>query len=706
MPADLAYKALIGGEIDLAIKQYLVALKDNKSDPLLNNNIAVAYMRKGDAKLAIKYLKIALKSDPKYVDALSNYGLCLNHIKKYSDAVSYLKSAIDIDINHALSYNELICSFLNLANTSEAVSCFKRLLKLRLTSTHFINLFKQLLPFRIAYDFLETAFIMVLGIYPKSYELHFLYSKILADTNNLDKSIQALKLAYLLNPADSEVVIALSVAYSNNRQLELAINTLKSFNGSKECSYFYNLGLWYSQLRDKRSALANFEIAYEIDPFFPCLASQYFHLLSSICDWGNSESVYSFIEENYKSLICVPYDILHRCEDPYIIKYVTQKFSNWMWPDVPHEKFVPYRNKKIKVAYFSADIYEHATSYLMANVFELHDKDKFEIYCFDYSPSKNDELRDRVIRAFDYYEHVGHLTDEAIAKSARDLQIDIAIDLKGYTTDSRLGIMRFHAAPIQIHLLGYPGTLGAPYMQYIVGDKFTTPLGCEKFYTEKLIRMPDSYQMNDPYRSKPILDVKRSDYGLPDNAFVLCCFNNNFKITKNLYDVWLEILSNNENAVLWLFEDNLDAKNNLLKYAQDHGDLHNKIYFAGRVRSIEHLSRHKLVDLFVDTFPYNAHTTASDVLWVGQPMVTCATNTFSGRVAGSLLQSMGLDDYIAYNLEDYKSLIQKIVSDKNIYEETRSKFSRCLINPNIFNSEKYTKDFEAILVDLFESHAR
>ena len=315
------------------------------------------------------------------------------------------------------------------------------------------------------------------------------------------------------------------------------------------------------------------------------------------------------------------------------------------------------RAKPVRIGYFSADFHDHATMYLMARVFEKHSKSDFEIYAYSYGPNTNDCMRKRLTAAVDKFHNVRQLSDFDIAALARDHEIDIAVDLKGYTQNTRLGIFAFKAAPIQISYIGYPGSLGAPFIDYIIADPVVIPRAYESAYAEKIIFLPHSYQANDDMRPIANTVYSRSQLGLPADAFVLCCFNNSYKIIPCEFDIWMRVLSQIEGSVLWLLEANKWVSQNLRSAAQARGIDPSRLIFAPKLAHDEHLARHSCADLFIDTFNVNAHTTASDALWAGLPLVTKAGKGFAARVAASLLTAIGLPELIVETEAAYEALI-------------------------------------------------
>lgn len=336
----------------------------------------------------------------------------------------------------------------------------------------------------------------------------------------------------------------------------------------------------------------------------------------------------------------------------------------------------------------------------MAGMFESHDRSRFELFAFSFGPDGNDEITKRVRNSFDHFIDVRKLSDRAIAVYARELNIDIAIDLKGFTQNSRPGIFSERAAPIQINYLGFPGTMGAPYIDYIIADEYIIPAKNEHLYVEKVIRMPHCYQPNDNKRQILKSKQNRSDHNLPSDSFVLCSFNNNYKITPKVFSVWMRLLIGFPNSVLWLLKDNSTAENNLRQEAKDRGVDPDRLVFAPRVFPAEHLARHFCADLFVNTYPCNAHTTASDSLWSELPLVTCSGNSFASRVAGSLLTTIGLPELITHNLTDYEQKIISLMSNNDYLLDIKQRLKCQKFQSPLFDTQRFTRDFELLLIKI------
>jgi predicted O-linked N-acetylglucosamine transferase (SPINDLY family) len=362
------------------------------------------------------------------------------------------------------------------------------------------------------------------------------------------------------------------------------------------------------------------------------------------------------------------------------------------------------RQEKIRIAYYSADYHNHATAYLMAELFELHDRNRFELVAFSFGPHQKDDMSARVSSAFDRFVDVRDKSDAEVAQLSRDMEVDIAIDLKGFTADQRAGIFALRAAPIQVSFIGYPGTMGADYMDYLIADHTLIPEVSRQCYTEKIAYLPNSYQVND--RKRVIADKRytREELGLPPTGFVYCCFNNNYKITPDTFEGWMRILKQVQGSVLWLLEDNPTAANNLRKEAEARGVGAQRLIFAPRMPLPEHLARHRAADLFMDTLPCNAHTTASDALWAGLPVLTCAGESFASRVAASLLTAIDLPELVTTTQEQYETLAIDLATKPEKLAKIGGKLEANRFTTPLFDTVEFVRHIEAAYTQIYERY--
>jgi len=321
-----------------------------------------------------------------------------------------------------------------------------------------------------------------------------------------------------------------------------------------------------------------------------------------------------------------------------------------------------------------------------------------------FGPDDRREMRSRVTAAFDRFIDARGRSEADIAHTLKGMDIDIAVDLKGYTKDNRSRIFAFRPAPIQVSYLGYPGTMGAPYIDYILADRIVIPAEHRAYYDERVVYLPDTYQCNDSKRPLPPPTLSRAAAGLPENAFVYCCFNNNFKITPQIFAVWMRILRSVDGSVLWLFEDNPQAFANLRREAQAAGVAAERVIAAPRTSGAEHLARHHLADLFLDTQPYGAHTTASDALWMGLPVLTVSGPTFASRVAASLLHAAGLPEMVTPSLQEYEQLALQLAREPSMLASLKAKLVHNRDGCALFDTSRFVRNLESAYIAMWERH--
>jgi len=361
----------------------------------------------------------------------------------------------------------------------------------------------------------------------------------------------------------------------------------------------------------------------------------------------------------------------------------------------PVWKARPFSQPRIKLAYCSANFYSHPMPRLMVGLFERHDRERFEVIGISFGPDDGSAMLARLKVAFDRFHDVREESDAAIADLIADLGVDIAVDLMGPTTHARPGLFARRLAPVQVNYMGYAGTLGADYYDYIIADDVVAPPEQQPFYAEKIMALPDTYWATDDRRAEAGPPPSRLEAGLPQHGFVFCCFNNNWKINPTRFDVWMRLLAAVPDSVLWLIEDNPHAAANLRKNAASRGMAPERLVFAPRVTPEEHLARHRLADLFLDTLPYGAHTTASDALWCGVPLVTCLGAGFPGRVAASILTAASLPELITENLADYESLALALATDAPRLKALKDKIAATRAIVPLFDTARFTRNMEA-----------
>jgi predicted O-linked N-acetylglucosamine transferase (SPINDLY family) len=502
-----------------------------------------------------------------------------------------------------------------------------------------------------------------------------------------------------LKNESKELYSNLASTYKQLRNLDVAIKYYQKAIGidRHRKEDLSNLAFCYTDVNDHERAIKAYKAALKIDPKLSWIAGYSLYSQLKICEWSRyHQEIDSMRNRVLQDEQTAPNFIVSTMIDELNLQLKASQI--WVGTPAGDPTLGPLKvqppKAKIRLGYYSADFYNHATCMLMAELFEKHDKSKFELFAFSFGPDIKDPMRARVEAAFDQFIDVTTMSDKEIAEFSRMLDIDIAIDLKGSTKDHRFGIFSYRAAPVQVSYLGYPGTMGAEYIDYLIADKTLIPEESQKFYTEKIAYMPHSYQVND--RSRVISDrvFTKQEVGLPAEGFVFACFNSNYKITPDVFDVWVHILQSVEGSVLWLYEENKTAAINLRKEAQERGLAPEKLVFAPRMELSEHLARHKLADLFIDTLPCNAHTTASDALWAGLPVLTCMGESFASRVAASLLNAIEMPELITSSIQEYEKLAIALGRDPKRVQALKQKLEANKLTTPLFDSSLFTKNIE------------
>jgi len=468
----------------------------------------------------------------------------------------------------------------------------------------------------------------------------------------------------------------------------------------------YNLGVAFHNLKWHDKAIVSFQNALSVAPGLTHALGNLIRNEIAICQWATLDEHVQALGERLGRGATVedPFTVVVVSNSPQAQRSCAEGYLQDKLPVRPRPLWqgTRYRHKKIRLAYLSADLHEHATGFLIAGLLELHDRTKFEVLGISFGPDDQSDMRRRLVGGFDQFVDVRSYNDAQAAQLVLGLEVDIAIDLKGHTSGARPAILAHRPAPVQAAYLGFPGTTGADFIDYVVADRFVLPQEHWPFYSEKVVYLPDTYQVNDRKRWIPDQTPTRTELGLPQQGFVFCCFNNNYKIAPQLFDIWMKLLRRIPGSVLWLLEDNRWAKQNLKNEAQARGIDPGRLIFAPRTALGEHLARHRLADLFLDTLPYNAHTTASDALWAGLPVLTCAGNTFAGRVAGSLLRAVGLSELVTDNLPAYEALAFKLAQDARLLETLRATLARNRMTHPLFDTDRFRRHIESAYVTMWE----
>ena len=560
--------------------------------------------------------------------------------------------------------------------------------------------------FSTALDFINKA----IKLNPNFAEAYNEQGNALNELKKLEEAIKSYDNAIKINPKYADAYYNKGLVLHELKKLESAVeNYDKAIKiDPKHIMSHNNKGFALQQLKKVDASLKSYNEAYKINPNFNFLFGKLIHTKNKLCNWETFNKEINSLKEklNTNKIASLPFSILSLYDSPLLQKKTSEMYIKETFPKKNILKPITknLKNKKIRLGYYSGDFYNHAMSYLLAKLFELHDKSKFEIIAFSFSPERNDEMSKRISSSFDRFIKVNFKTDKEIAELSRELKIDIAIDLMCFTTNSRTGIFSEKCAPIQINYLGYPGTSGASFIDYIIADKTLIPKENQKYYSEKIIYLPNTYQVRDSTQKISNKIFTKDELNLPKNSFVFCCFNQNYKITPSVFDIWMRLLKKVEKSVLWLIKDNDVAAYNLKKEAEKRGVASDRIIFAEHIPISEHLARHKVADLFVDTFPYTAHTTCSDALWSGLPVITRMGQSFASRVAGSLLNAVNLKELITKTEKEYENLILKLSKNPKKLKEIKNKLKKNRLKEPLFDSKLYTKKIEHAYKKIYERY--
>ena len=649
-----------------AITFFNKAIKINPSRPDLYNNLSIALFQEKKFKEAIISWDNAIKIKPDYAEAFFNKGNVYSIIKDYKNSIKNFEEAIKIKKNYKEAFSNLGNVYVEMKDYERALEKFNLSTQISpinpIEYNNIGNIYFELKNFKKALENFDKA----LNIDRNFALSYYNKAKTFKEINNNEKAVINYEKAILLNKNFSEA--------------------------------YKNLGNVYLDLKILDKSIYNHQKALKINPNISFLEGTILQSKCGVCDWENFSENKNLLEKNILSgkKSSNPFSTLLIYDSPHLHKksskiFFESEYNRDSFKEILKE--LP-SNKKVHIGYYSSDFHNHATMYLMANLFEMHDKSKFQTHAFSFGQDDNSEIRNRVSKTFDKFLDVRLKTDEQIVDMSRELKIDIAVDLKGFTLNNRFGIFVKRCAPIQISYLGYPGTMASNCIDYLVADRTLIPEENKKFYTEKIIYMPNTYQVNDPTLKVSKKKFERKELGLPDNGIVFCCFNQNYKILPDMFSIWIEIIKKVENSVLWLMSDNPISETNLKKKFIKNNISENRLIFASRMPHREHLSRLKLADIFLDTFPYNAHTTASDALRVGLPVVTLKGQSFASRVASSLLNSLDLNELITNSDIEYKKLAINIAENLSLLQEIKKKINNNISNKPLFDAKLFTQHLE------------
>ncbi|MCZ6636933.1 MAG: tetratricopeptide repeat protein [Alphaproteobacteria bacterium] len=671
------------GQIQKAEKLYRNILSKHPDNADANHLLGFIGNEHGHFEKAIRLIEKSIHANPRFATAHNTLAISLLGLKRYEDALETCDRALEIDPGLAEAHN----------NRGNALQGLKR------------------------YEDALESHDRAIAINPLVAIAHNNRGNTLAGLKRYEEALESFECALALNPDYAE-------AHNNRgnalRALNRPVEALESYDKALAIEGDFsatpydrndllnNRGNVLRGLKRYEEAINDYAELFEADPDYPFNRGALFYARAECCDWVAFERETHALSAGVgagKPLVR-PFSFAAFSDSPADQLRCAKTYVENRCPASPTPLWTGerYHHDRIRVAYVSADFHTHPMAFLMAGVFEQHDRSRFETIAISFGPDEPGEMRTRLENAFERFINVREAGSTEIANLIRELEVDIAIDRKGYTQNSRPEIFAERPAPVQAAWLAYPGTVGADYMDYILADRWVIPEDHQRYYSENVVYLPDTYQANDSKR--PIAEQMpgRTELGLPETGFVFCSFNANYKITPPVFDIWMRLLTNVEGSVLWLLESNAAAARNLRHEAETRGVAPERLVFAPHMDHADHLARHRLADLFLDTLPFNAHTTTSDALWAGLPVVTCLGTTFAGRVAGSLLNAVGLPELITNSLEEYQELALELTRDKDLLDAIKSKLARNRLTHPLFDTDRMRRHVEAAYEAMWRRH--
>jgi len=704
---------------------------------------ALALLQEGKQEQAIGLFDEIIAEQPRRAEAHYKRANALNQLQRWEDALAGYDRAVQIDPNFAYAYCNRGTVLERLRRWDEALYSYERAVALNpgdaLTLFNRGSVLRELKRFDAALASYEQAiaqrpdyveayvnrghvlqemdrFEDAVSSYDKAIELAAVYpaafvgrGRALQKLNRNQEALESLQHAADLQSDYAGIYANQAVVlYGLHRHEEAAqffARALALQPDSAELHYLH--GQVLVLLKRIEEGLASYDRALALDPDYNFLIGLRQHTAMQICSWSGLETSLARVVQGLQARrkVAPPLSTLGLVDSPSLHRAAAEIFAQQECPrDGRLGALAPHpRSDKIRVGYFSADFRVHPVSLLSAGMIEAHDRSRFEIFAFSFGPDRADHVRTRMRRAFDHFTDVDQQSAENVAMLVRKMRIDIAIDMMGFTHNYRAGIFALRAAPVQVGFLGYPGTLGTDYMDYLVADHVLVPAGSEQHYAEKIIYLPDSYQPNDSNRPISERIFTREELELPSEGFVFCCFNRAFKLLPQTFGTWMSILRRVPGSVLWLSEGSSAVVANLRREAEARGVDGRRLVFARSMTGLEHhLARHRAAGLFLDTLPFNAHTTASDALWTGLPVVTCMGESMPARVAASLLHAVGMPELITRTLTEYEELAVRLATHPDELERVREKLARHRLDAPLFNTARYIRNLESAYEQIHE----
>jgi protein O-GlcNAc transferase len=695
-----------------AAESYRKALALNPNHPLAHNNFGIVLRRLGHAEDAISHCDKAIALAPNYGEAWNNRGNALFDLGRHDEALESYTRALSLAPGLAEAMLGRGNVMLAQERYEEALANYDKALAVKRDSVDCLTgrgfALRALRRFAPAAESFERA----LALDPGNADAWLGRSTVLMELRRFAEAAASYDKVLAARPGFAEAYYGRGRALQALRRYDEALADFDTALAMQpffaECLFAYG-NLLRERNRLDEAALA-FERLYDFAPDHDFLKGMLLYTKMFCGDWERYAELADAVTWDvqlgqkatepfvYQAIASSPAD-LKRCAEIFAeARYPAAATPVWNGERYPHDR--------IRIGYVAGEFRYQATSILMAELFERHDKSRFALYAFDNGWDDGSTLRTRITHACDEVVDIASLGDLAVAAAVRQREIDVLVDLSGYFGLERTGVFALKPAPVQVNYLGFPGTLGADYIDYIIADKTVIPAGEAEFYTEKVAWLPDCYQANDTRRRIAERMPTRGEQGLPEHGFVFCCFNNTYKITPDVFDVWMRLLGRVEGSVLWLLKHTELTPPNLRREAERRGIAPERLVFATGIPLEEHLARHRLADLFLDTLPYNAHTTGNDALWVGLPLLTCEGSTFPGRVAASLLRAAGVPELITRSLAEYEAMALKLAEEPELLASIKTKLADNRGSCALFDAGRFARHIEAAYAAMWERAQR
>jgi predicted O-linked N-acetylglucosamine transferase (SPINDLY family) len=681
-----------------------------------HNNLGIALRDSGKLVEAVANFRTALRLEPDHTEALNNLGCAMRELGNPTEAIAQHRRSLSLRPDFAEAHYDLGLALQDRGDLREAAESFQRALDVDPDdATARKNLAAVLREMGLLTQSLEENE-RVLLLQPDDAEVHQAIADTLCARGNRVDAFEHYYRAVQLNPHSVELHNALGLALRCEGMPDRAIAHFRTALdiGPAYSETYNNLGLALADRHMLDGAITSFRRALELEPDLVSATANLMHQMQQACEWSGLDEFWKATRKEIGTRSGTAIDPFVLLTTPTTAEEQLAAARHWVANRLapsgngspePAFHFDIRPKPKLRIGYLSADFQEHATSYLIAELLELHDRGRAEVFGYSLGADEGSPMRRRITQGVDHFVDLRGQSFLGAAERIYDDGIDVLVDLQGYTKGARTEILALRPAPIQVNYLGYPGTMGAFFMDYVLTDRFVTPPDQQRFFDEQFAYLPDCYQPNDRHRAVAPDVPSRSECGLPEKAFVFCCFNNSYKITPMMFDVWMRLLRQTSGSVLWLLEANPWMVANLRHEAEERRVDAERLIFASKRPLAEHLARHRLADLFLDTLPVNAHTTASDALWAGLPLLTYAGETFAGRVAGSLLTAIGLPELITFSLGEYERRALQLAHHPDELAAIHQKLAANRAITPLFDAPGYTRNLEAAFQAMWDNAA-